>query len=438
MAKTQLPRVVLVGRMNVGKSELFNRLSTSVKSLAFDYEGVTRDFVTDQVCWQDACFELVDSGGITFKKNKEELADRVTELVRKLVNTADVVVFVVDVTVGLTQEDREIAKFLHKQGVSTFVVANKADNPELEQNLYEFAQFGFGEPIGISALHGRGIAELLERIVTEVQDKPIKPKQEDVSYKLVLLGKPNVGKSSLMNQLLGSERTIVSDIPGTTREAVSDELKFFSETIQLTDTAGVRRKRSVDEPLEKLMVKSSLRAIERADLVLLLIDGSEKRLSDQELKLAFYAFEQGKSLVLLVNKSDLVEAQDMAEWEFNTEPYEFFLKKIPVLFISCKTGKNVNKILPLVAKVRERSQQEFNQARLRQFFIDAMHRRPLYHSGQLLHVRNVEQIKTNPITILMKVNQPSWFGPSQLGYFENALRSEYDLKGVPVLFVTRK
>lgn len=433
-----LPRVLLVGRMNVGKSQLFNRLSTQVKSLIFDYEGVTRDFITDTVTWNDVSFELVDTGGLSFKKHKEDIAERVNKLVRSLLDTADLVVFVTDVTAGPVHEDREIAKVLHKQGVPTLVVVNKVDNQEIAQHVYEFTKLGFGEPIGVSALHGLGTHDVLEAIISQIRDKQVKPKEQEDSFKLVLLGKPNVGKSSLMNLLLGKERSIVSEVAGTTREAISDTISFFKETIEVTDTAGIRRKRSVDEPLEKMMVKSSLWAIDRADLVLLLIDGSEKRLSDQELKLAFYAFEQGKSLAILVNKTDLVDEQDKAEWDFNTEPYAFFLRKVPVLFISCKSGKNVNRILPLVANIKERGRQEISSADLRMLCINALHHKPLYHGGSLLHVINVKQVKKSPMTFSMQVNHPEWFGPSQLAYLENVIRAAYDFEGVPLLFTVHR
>jgi GTP-binding protein len=440
MAKSgALPRVLLVGRMNVGKSQLFNRLSTQVKSLIFDYEGVTRDFITDTVTWNDVSFELVDTGGLSFKKQKEEITQQVNVLVRSLLDTADAVVFVTDANAGILQEDRDIAKVLHKQGVPTCLVVNKVDNQEVAQRVYEFSSLGFGEPIGVSALHGLGANDVLEAIIKKLEGKQVRPKEEqEDSYKIVLLGKPNVGKSSLMNALLGKDRSIVSDVAGTTREAVSDTFTFFKESIEITDTAGIRRKRSVEEPLEKMMVKSSLWAIDRSDLVLLLIDGSEKRLSDQELKLAFYAFEEGKSLAILVNKSDLVDEQDKTEWDFNTQPYAFFLKKIPVLFISCKSGKNVNKILPLVANIRERSRREISSAELRVLCINALHERPLYHGGSLLHVINVKQVKNSPITFSMQVNHPDWFGPSQIAFFENVIRSTYDFEGVPLLFTVHR
>lgn len=436
--QTKLPRVVLVGRMNVGKSSLFNRLSENVKSIALDYEGVTRDFLRDTVTWQNVSFDLVDSGGVSFKKAADPIIESVRRIALSLIDSADVVLFVTDGNAGVTAEDQAVARYLHKQNKDTILVVNKIDNQAQEEEVHEFNQLGFSSIVPLSAIHGKNINLLLEMIVGRVKNIPARLQDVTVAYKVALLGKPNVGKSSLMNLLLKEERSIVSDVPGTTREPLAAQLRFFQETLQLTDTPGIRRQRAVREPLEKLMVKTAFKAVDQADIVLLLVDGSEGRLSDQELKLAFYVFEQQKSLILLVNKDDLIEEQTLADWEFSTSEYEFFLKKIPTMFISCKTGKNVNRIMPMIQAVWQRAQQEIPEDKLTSLFLEALHKRPFYHSGELLRFYRARQIKSNPMVILILVNDPDAFGVSQCTFLESILRSKYDLLGVPVSFIRRK
>jgi len=254
----------------------------------------------------------------------------------------------------------------------------------------------------------------------------------------MLLGKPNVGKSSLMNLLLQKERAIVSPEAGTTREALAERVTFYQEDIQLSDTPGVRRMRSVTEPLEGMMVQSTMQALKNSDIVLLLIDASAESVVDQELKLAFYAFDsQYKALMILFNKTDLVDEVTKVRFDHALSEYDFFLKKIITLNISCKTGKNVGKILSVVKEVWDRHSSQFNQNELTQLFKEASVRRPLYHNRNLLMFFSAHQISTAPVTIVLHVNQPTWFGASQLAYYEKVLRQKYDLRGVPVKFIVR-
>lgn len=434
----KLPNVVIVGRTNVGKSTLFNRLSENVKSLVLNYEGVTRDFLQDVICWQGRCFNLIDSGGISLKKSQDPLTERVRQLGLELLERADVLMFAVDGVVGLTAQDHEIGKLLHKLGKKVIVVVNKIDNLQAQAQLYDFNQLGFPNFIGISAQHGTGISDLLDALLKILPEQSASKEKEEPYVKAVFIGKPNVGKSSLMNVLLERERVLVSEIPGTTREAISEPIRFYQETFTLTDTPGIRKKRKVEEPLEKLMVKTAFSAVDNADIVLLLTDCSEGRLGDQELKLAFYAFEHGKALILLFNKSDLLNEELKASFEDQFDQYPQLFKKIPHLFVSCKTQKNVGKILPLIQQVRDRYNQTFSDHKLTTVVKEALHRTPLYVSGELLQVKNVKQISTAPITLMLKVNNPKWFGPSQLAFFENVLRAQFDLIGVPVMFVVRK
>ena len=434
-----LPKVVLVGRMNVGKSTLFNRLSEKVKSITLDYAGVTRDFLTDTVSWKDTQFEIIDSGGISLRKSEDEITERVRNIGLSLVKKADIIVFMVDGTAGITQEEQELATFLHKQKKPILLVVNKADAKATHERLYEFYQLGFDNLYPISALHGTGIAELLEVLVELVRQAKPEAVEEKPKFIITILGKPNVGKSSLMNLLLKEERALVSQEAGTTREAITESISFYKQPIAITDTPGIRRKRGIKETLETLMVKTAFRAVERADIVLLMIDGSEAKISDQELKLAFYVFEkQYKGLIFLINKDDIMEDINRQDLAYDMEYYEFFLKKVPQLFISCKLGTNIGKILPLVDTVWQRCSQKFDDQELTMFFKEALYAKPLYSHGKLLRFFKAKQIKTAPITIILFVNHPEWFGQSQWGYLENLLRKKVNLKGAPIKWIVRK
>lgn len=430
-------KVVIVGRTNVGKSTLFNRLSSSVKSMVLDFSGVTRDFIKDTISWDNSTFDIVDSGGLILHKAKDEIEKKVRDIALELIKEADLILFVCDGVAGVLQEDREIAKILHHNKKPVMLVINKIDTRLAQEQEYEFDMLGFKNSITISAQHGINVGDLLDSIVRLIG--PSTPSKEDEPvYRVVLLGKPNVGKSSLLNLLLDHERSIVANQPGTTREAVSEKVRFYKETIQLTDTAGVRRQRSVNEKIETLMVKSTFGAVKEADIILLLIDSSMAEISDQELKLAFYVFEEGKALIFLFNKEDLSDEKKKKDLEFSLSPYGHLMKKVEKLNISCKSGKNVGKILPLINEVWQRYSHKFTDTELTDLFKNALAKTPLYHSGFPLMLFSVKQLKTAPITISLTVNQPSWFGESQKSFFENVLRSEYDLRGVPVLFSLRK
>ena len=437
MKKIKLPQVVIVGRTNVGKSTLFNRLSENVKAITLDLEGVTRDFLRDTISWQGKSFELIDTGGISLRKSQDTILNQARAVALAMIESADIILFVVDGKAGLVTEDREIAQLLHKHGKTVLLLINKADVSQSEENMYEFEGLGFPESCFISAAHGKNIADLLDLIMKHLP-QPLLVEVEEPAYKVMLLGKPNVGKSSLLNLLLEKERAIVSPQAGTTREALAERVTFYQEDIQISDTPGVRRMRSVTEPLEGMMVQKTMQALKDSDIVLLLIDASAEAVVDQELKLAFYAFDsQYKALMILFNKSDLIDEPTKARFDHALSAYDFFLKKIVTLNISCKTGKNVGKILPAVKELWDRYSQQFNQNELTQLFKEASVRRPLYHNGNLLQFHSAHQINTAPITIVMHVNQPTWFGESQLAYYEKVLRQEYDLRGVPVKFIVR-
>ena len=279
---------------------------------------------------------------------------------------------------------------------------------------------------------------MLDLIVSLLKKPEVQVEEEKPLYKVTLIGKPNVGKSSLMNLLLKTERSIVSAQAGTTREAISEKIRFYKENIQLTDTAGIRRKRSVTEDIESLMVKSSLSSIKNADIVLLLIDESQAEISDQELKLAFYAFEEGKALIILFNKDDLATDEKKKDLKMGLSKYDYFFKKIETLNISCKSGKNIGHIMPLIDTVWKRYTQKISDIDITTLFKTALFRKPLFHKKLPLMLFSAEQVKSGPIIVLLRVNESKWFGDSQKAFFENTLRSEYDLRSVPVFFALKK
>lgn len=431
-------QVVIVGRMNVGKSTLFNKLSENVKSIALDYEGVTRDFLKDRVIWRDSEFDLIDTGGIELKKTDNEMLQKVRQIVLNLIDKSDLVLFLTDGKTGVMPGDTEIANVLHSSKKPVIVIVNKIDTKQAQNNLYDFYELGFDKVIGISAEHSTSINDLLDLIINNLPQKTV-AQIEEPAYKVIFLGRPNAGKSSLLNALLETERSIVSSQPGTTREPISENIIFYKQAIELTDTPGIRRRKSISGELEPLMVKSAFVALKNSDIVILLIDGAESNLVDQELKLAFYSFtEQYKALILVINKQDIMTEENKKDLENNFEFYENLIKKIPVLYISCKTGKNVGKLLPLIKDVYARYSQNFDEAHLTNLFVYNLTRTPLFHTGKLLILYKAKQIKSAPIIIELVVNEPKWFGPSQLAFFENLMRSKYKMLGVPVKFILKK
>jgi len=436
MAQRDLPLVALFGRTNVGKSTIFNRLVDQGKSLVFEREGVTRDPIKGYTSWQGRSFRLVDTGGVSLRKTDDPILSRAREQALAVLDEAVAVLFVCDCSVGLLPEDRELARVLHRSGKPIMLVANKADVRGAQEQLHEFQQLGFGEPLGLSAVHGKGFDELLDAIVAAMGPVGEQELPEQPRYRVVILGKPNVGKSSLTNLLLKQERSIVADQPGTTREPVKERFRFHSEDIELTDTPGVRRKRGVQDPLEQMMVTGAMSALAEADIVLLMIDATEGALVDQELKLAHYAFDQkGKSLALLVNKWDLADEYAKERLASSLEEHEHFFAKVPRLNISCKTGENIGKVIPLVQAVWERATQQFGGAELTFFFQEALRYKPLYRSGSMLKIKYAKQRSVAPLTIELSVNMPRFWGPTQFGFLENRLRHEFDLSGVPIKFI---
>jgi GTP-binding protein len=429
-----MPLVVLVGRVNVGKSTIFNRLSKKVRSLALDYEGVTRDYLKDVIVWHGARFALADTGGFDLQKTNDPIIQQVQERVKRLLDAASIIVLVMDASVGVTAYEFELAKILRAYKKPVLIAANKIDIKSAHEHLDELKKLGFTAIFPITAVHNRGLDTLLDAIAHDLPKQDDKLQKGEQACRVALLGRPNVGKSSLMNAVLKQERSIVTNIPGTTREAITEPLRFYAQTIELTDTAGVRKKKAVDEPIEELMVKSSLSAVRTADIVVLVVEAQEGRLTDQELKLAFYAFEQGKALIVAINKSDLLDAALKDAWRYHMAEYDFFYKKITFLQLSCKTGDRVGKLMPLIDTVWQRYQLRFNDHEITLLLKNALLHSPLYRKEQRVQLMRIQQVKSAPPTLALTVNIPKLVGERELAFFEGVLRKNYNLVSIPLVF----
>ncbi len=443
MSKKNLPVVALTGRTNVGKSTLFNRLTKRIKSIVYEQSGITRDFIHEVVAWKDKHFDLVDTGGLSFAaKQQDPFQLHIQEVALKTCERAQIVVFVVDAQVGILPEDRQIAKKLHKLGVPIVVALNKCDNQNIaEEMIGECYPLGFNDCFAISSVHGNGIDQMLDDVVQKLPEfTPAEP--EAPKTRIALIGKPNVGKSSLMNVLLQNDRSIVSDVAGTTRESVSERMTIHGEDLLLTDTAGIRRKRKVDDKdIESLMVKSSLASIRVSDIVVIMVDATEQRLSDQELKLLFYAFQdQSKGVILVFNKMDLMDEQMKQRLDYELQPNEFILKKIKVVKTSALTKKNVGILVKAIQTLHERLNQHFNSTEVNEYIQERLYKKGMYHNGELLRVYKIRFIttKSKGVTFALHVKDPNFFNSSHLGYLENLLRKKYDLTGCPIKFVLHK
>jgi GTP-binding protein len=432
-----LPNVVLVGRTNVGKSTIFNRLSSDSKSIVFDRDGVTRDHIQEVISWNLRKFMLIDAGGIPVGKNLSEIDQAVYDHVMKLINKADIILFVCDARSGLTAQDEEIAQHLRRSTAPIYLVANKIDNPEKEADaLIEFSSTGY-KLLPVSALHGRGFGTLLEKIEEHVSQETAKHEEHDHDYRVTIIGKPNVGKSSLLNLLLKEERSIVSSVAGTTRDTVGSTLKLHHQSLELTDTAGIRRGRSIDDPLETMMVKSSFKALKDSDLVVIAVDASQTSISSQELKLLFYAHEQHKAIILVFNKDDLIDEDQREFFLHDLSQYKHITDKIPTLWTSCITEKHISRLRELINQVWQRCSQEFNSTEVNEIVQARLARVPFYHNGHPIKFFKIRNVKAKLPTFVLHVNHPSWVRPDHTSFIEKVIRKSYDLRGCPVRLILR-
>ena len=423
------PTVALVGRPNVGKSTLFNKLVGTKISIIEDYPGVTRDRIYGEVKYRDHHFSLIDTGGIDV--SHELFQNEIKVQVEIAIEESDVVVFVVDGKEGLTANDKEVSSMLFRSGKRVIVAINKIDSKQANQYLYDFYELGFSEYIPISAEHNNGIYELLDAIV---RDFPMDEKQEeDTRIKFSVIGRPNVGKSSLINALLNEERVIVSNLAGTTRDSIDSVFKYHNEEFVIIDTAGIRKKGKVFESVEKYSLLRSLKAIDRSDICLLVIN-AEEGVIEQDKHIAGYALEKGKGLILVVNKWDTVENPNIKDYTTMLRNEFQFLRYAPIVFLSALTKKRIHTLMPEVLKVAENIQREVKTSILNDVINDsyALNLPPSY-KGKRLKIYFVHQAGIKPPKFVFQVNHKGLVHFSYERYLENKLRENFDFSGTPIV-----
>ena len=429
------PLVAIVGRPNVGKSTFFNRIVGQRISIVEDTPGVTRDRLYADAEWCGHSFTLIDTGGLEIK-SEDVMWSHIRAQAQIAVETADVIVFMLDGKTGLTHEDYEVAAYLRKSRKPILLVVNKLDNNE-QHLLYDFYELGLGEPIGISAGQAKGLGDVLDEIVKLTGKYETEEKEE--ALKIAVVGKPNAGKSSLVNKLLGYDRVIVSDIAGTTRDAIDTRIKIGDKEYILIDTAGIRRKRSVEEDLEQYSVMRSLGAVRRGDVCLIVIDSSEE-LSEQDVKIAGYVHEQGKPSVVVMNKWDVVEKDTYTIEKYNRklkEELKFMDYFIPT-YVSAKTGKRVDNLIKLAERAYENASRRISTGLLNDVLREAiLTNEPPSKNGKRLKIYYVTEVSANPPTFVIFVNDDTLMHFSYRRYLENALRRSFDFEGTPIRLIIR-
>ena len=433
------PVVAIVGRPNVGKSTLFNRLTESRRSIVGDQPGITRDRIYGTAEWQGRIFELVDTGGIV-PDDDALIPSEIFKQASSAIEQAALIIFVVDVRQGPTPLDEEIARRLRRTGIPVFIAANKAEASRLDADALEFTRFGFDQVFPVSAEHGQGLGDMLEAIAATVElAEP--PAEQSRECRIAIIGRPNVGKSSLVNKLLGIERAIVSPIAGTTRDAVDTELTTEEGSFRIVDTAGIRRKGKTEEMAEKLSVVMARRHLERADVAFLLVDASEGP-THTDATIGGYAHEAGCSTVIVVNKWDLVpdkETGTPAAFERRVREVMKFNDYAPVVFISALTGQRINRLLGLAAKAFEARNKRITTGELNRFFERHLEQpRASLPGKNQLKVRYITQARTAPPTFVLFTNaRKAELHFSYVRYVENRLREEYEFFATPIKVLGR-
>lgn len=447
------PIVALVGRPNVGKSTLFNRLAGERLAIVDDTPGTTRDRIFAETEWNGIPFDIVDTGGIDptyggkspLSIGSAEFIEQIRDQALVAVRDADAVLFLTDGAEGVTPADREVAEILRryqktvddKRWPPIFLVVNKCESADRRDQAIQFYELGLGDPYPISSLHGMGTGDLLDDLVVAF---PLPAEEEeDESIKIAIVGKPNAGKSSLLNKLVGAERAIVSPIPGTTRDAIDTQIEFNGLPITLIDTAGIRRRGKIDPGVEKYSVLRSFKAIERAEVVLLLIDATTG-ITAQDAHIAGFIIEAWKSTVVLVNKWDAIQKDTytMDEYTRLVRRELNFMDYFPLLFISAKTGQRVDQVLPMALRVQEERLARILTSRLNQVLREAQDAHPApSHAGRQLKIYYGAQVRTDPPTFMIYVNEPKLMHFSYLRFLENRIRDQYEFLGTPIKIVTK-
>jgi len=432
--------VAIIGRPNVGKSTFFNYIIGKRIAIVEDTPGVTRDRIYAEATWRDRTFNLIDTGGIEPKSN-DTILEQMKEQADIAIALADVIVFMTDIKQGVTAADQDIATMLRKSGKPILLVCNKADKfgDKEQDEIYEFYNLGLGDPYAISAANAKGIGDLLDAIY-EALPKEIEEENDGDVIKVALIGKPNVGKSSLVNYILGENRMIVSDIAGTTRDAIDSEFENEQGKYIFIDTAGLRRKSKVTENIEKYSIARTLLAIERSDVCVLMIDATEG-VTEQDTKIAGEAHEAGKGVIIVVNKWDAYEKENGTLEKYTKEVYEklSYLSYAPILFLSAKTGQRVHKLFEMINHVASQNALRVSTATLNQVLNEAIAIvQPPTDKGKRLKIFYMTQASTKPPTFVVFVNDKKLFHFSYERYLVNQIRKEFGLSGTPVRMIVRE
>ncbi len=454
----QKPIVAIIGRPNVGKSTLFNRLAERRMAIVDDIPGTTRDRLTTEVEWTGVVFDIVDTGGLDPTrvgpgKNQEPLSIGSHQFIEEIriqaeiaIQEADAILFVVDGQTGVTPADREITESLRKKQKirdgnpypPVLLVVNKCDNKKTRQNAVQFYELGFKEIHIISALHGSATGDMLDALIKVLPEGG--EEELDSSVKIAILGKPNVGKSSLLNRMIGEDRVIVSNIPGTTRDSIDTRLEYKDIPITIIDTAGIRKRGSIEPGVEKYSVLRAMKAIERADVALLVVDAFEG-IKSQDTHVAGYILDEWKSVVVIINKWDLIEKDSHTMAEF-TQYIRFelnFMDYVPILFTSAKTGKRVDQILDLALEVQQQRLVRLPTSQVNRIVQNAQDRHPSpSKAGRHLKIYYGSQVRNDPPTFLLHVNDPSLAHFTYLRYIENQIREQEPFLGTPIKIILRQ
>lgn len=431
------PVVAIVGRPNVGKSTVFNRIAGERISIVEDTPGVTRDRIYARSEWMGQAFNLIDTGGIDI--GDEPFVTQITEQAEIAIDEADVIVFVTSVKEGVTDADEKVARILYKTDKPVILAVNKVDNPEVRSEIYDFYSLGFGDPVPISGTHGIGTGDLLDLIVKNFPEDATE--EIDDSIKFSLIGRPNVGKSSLVNAILGENRVIVSNIEGTTRDAI--DTKFTTEdgsVYTMIDTAGIRKKGKVYENTEKYSVLRAMQAIDRSDVVCVVLN-AEEGIREQDKHVAGYAHDAGRGIVIVVNKWDTLkkDSYTMKEFESHIRNEFQYLSYAPIVFVSAKTHQRLNELPKLIRRVDENHSKRVSSAVLNDVIMDAIAHNPTpTDNGKRLRIYYATQVAVKPPTFVIFVNDPELMHFSYERFLENQLRAAFDFEGTPLHLIERR
>ncbi len=450
------PVVALVGRPNVGKSTLFNRLTGERLAIVDEIPGTTRDRLLADADWNGYSFFVMDTGGIDPTQIKgqaplsigsKDFINEIKEQADLAIYEANVILFVVDGQAGVTPADHEIADILRRKQINVegelrppiILVVNKAESAKIRQVSAEFYELGMGVPYVVSAMHGTGTGDLLDEVVNHFKDLP-EETEEDLSVKIAIVGKPNAGKSSLLNKIIGEERAIVSEIPGTTRDAIDTKLDYNGIEVTLIDTAGIRRRGKVTPGVEKYSVIRSMNAIERADVAILVIDATTS-ITAQDAHIAGYIKDAWKSAIVVVNKWDLIEKDSYTinDYTANIRQELNFMDYVPMVFISALTGKRVDQVLPMALQVQEERLVRLSTSQINRIIQNAQDRHAApSKTGRSLRIYYGTQVRSDPPTFMLYVNEPQLAHFSYLRYLENQIREDYPFIGTPVRLVLKR